>query len=50
MILDAATTDGSTILEPHLDNLLNVLFPQVRLEPSSGQTIMSFLCYVMKSG
>ena len=34
MILDAATTDGSTILEPHLDNLLNVLFPQVRLEPS----------------
>ncbi len=29
MILDAATADGSTILEPYLENLLTVLFPQV---------------------
>ena len=29
MVLDAATTDNSTILEPYLENLLNVLFPQV---------------------
>ena len=32
MILDAATADGSTILESYLDNLLNVLFPQVRTQ------------------
>ena len=29
MILDAATDGGSVMLEPYLENLLAVLFPQV---------------------
>ena len=31
MVLEASTQDGSTILEPHLEILLGVIFPQVHM-------------------
>ncbi len=43
MVLDAATADNSTILEPYLENLLNVLFPQVCISISSANLLVNLI-------
>ena len=43
MVLDAATQEGSTMLEPHFDNLNAVLFPQVSAD--QAQFVMFIIMY-----
>lgn len=51
MVLAAVCEKGSTILEPHLDNVLNVLFTQVKivccfLYQCSQNTLKVFLTFI----